>query len=690
MRFANQFSRRRHFAGSFSATRHGLYSCVLALSLPLNAGAICTPVEQWSWETTTQVPDYPIAASNVLVVQLTDDNGNGRVDANDVPDVVFAASKLVEVAPGVNAYEAIIVAVDGKTGSTLFSVGDKAGGVPVLPYSSAAGDIDGDGVAELLAIHANTRQLVAYDYTGVLKWVSDPIPVPAYFIGQFDRLAIADLDQDGAPEIFTGALVFDTNGKFLWQGTAGEGKGPSQAPWRITSAVDLDPASPGLELLAGNTLYAADGSILWTNSSLLDGWTAVADFTGDGKPDVVLLTATAAGAVPEEVRLLSSLDGSLLGPPHLMPPPAGKPMLQDTPFPPLVADIDGDGQPELVVKNSMEIQALKWSGGMFNIMWRQTVDEGPWTANGCAAFDFDGDGAAEIVDQVPGGWFIRDGRTGAVLSVLPLPQAISQSMMPVIADIDNDCRTEIVVVDYVNPYALNHVIAYECTEAGEVPARATWNQFQYHVTNVNDSGTIPRYEEPPWVGGKGWLAQEKRREQRALAEAGDDIRICGSGTAKLDATATLPGTCAAEVEYRWLDGAIVVCGWSSSPTCDVAPGTTTLYTLETRCFAAPACVAAIASDTVAVAVFPDVVPADLGNTLQAVKSGPANVVLSWNGVANAATYNVNRGTAKGVWPTPAFRPGLAGTTTTFADLAPPPDLYFYRVAGASCSGVEGP
>ncbi len=59
-------------------------------------------------------------------------------------------------------------------------------------------------------------------------------------------------------------------------------------------------------------------------------------------------------------------------------------------------------------------------------------------------------------------------------------------------------------------------------------------------------------------------------------------------------------------------------------------------------------------------------------------------------VPEAASYTLHRGTVKGVWSAPPFRPGLTGTTKILSDVAPPPALYFYRVAGVNCAGVEGP
>ena len=666
----------------------GWISLTVSFALaPAGALAVGDPTVQWVFPTRSRLGDYLNPARAPLVVQLTDDNGNGRIDANDSPDVVFT-SQLV----GQSQKPALIVAVDGASGATLFVLGNGASEFPVANGSLAAGDLDGDGTVELVAIYTNYRQLVAYEHTGMLMWVGELLPELPYWFSASDRVAIADLDQDGVPEIYVGATVFNANGRVLWRGTAGQGLILGQ-PQRASSAVDLDPASPGLEILAGNTLYSAKGDILWSNGTVDDGLTAVGDFDGDGLPEIALITATFDPWVPAAVRMLSALDGTVLGPPHVMPPPEDSPYpSQEDPAQLIAADIDGDGRDELVVENSEEIQALDWSGGTFSVKWRHPTDEGPYGAAGMIAYDFDGDGAAEVVDQYPGAWAIYDGRSGAVLSLMPLQTTSGGAgdVSPVIADIDNDCRTEIIIAETSDNWDEFRVTAYEWADPDVLPARAAWNQYMTHVTNVNDDGTIPRLEEPPWLRRKGWLAQEKRREQRSIPEAGDDLRICEGRTATLDASASQVGTCGAEVEYRWLYSATVACAWSWSPTCDVAPGATTVYTLETRCFAAPACAAGITSDTVTVAVYPDVVPADLGNTLQAVKSGLDGVALSWGGVPAAATYTVNRGTAKGVWPTPALRPGLAGTTTTFADLTPPPELYFYRVAGASCSGVEGP
>jgi len=51
---------------------------------------------------------------------------------------------------------------------------------------------------------------------------------------------------------------------------------------------------------------------------------------------------------------------------------------------------------------------------------------------------------------------------------------------------------------------------------------------------------------------------------------------------------------------------------------------------------------------------------------------------------------VFRGTDKGVWSPIPWRSDLPTTTDTLPDVPEPPPRYYYRVAGASCGGFEGP
>ena len=177
------------------------------------------------------------------------------------------------------------------------------------------------------------------------------------------------------------------------------------------------------------------------------GWTAVAEFDvgdGDGDPEIVLSTGV-------EVYLLDSF-GNPLGPPHL----------SGYATQPVVADLDGDGIPEVMVSNGFEVLALEWTGSAFSAKWWQPVSDTSGLKAGAAAYDFDGDGSAEIVYHDADRWYILDGTTGAVLSDIPFAST-TRTEIPVIADIDNDCQTEILISGC---NVSNRLIAYECSEDG--------------------------------------------------------------------------------------------------------------------------------------------------------------------------------------------------------------------------------
>ena len=70
---------------------------------------------------------------------------------------------------------------------------------------------------------------------------------------------------------------------------------------------------------------------------------------------------------------------------------------------------------------------------------------------------------------------------------------------PLIADVDLDGSTEIIVAS--NNYAYsgwNGITVIGDADQSWAPARPIWNQVGYHITNVNDDGTIPAVQQRNW------------------------------------------------------------------------------------------------------------------------------------------------------------------------------------------------
>src|SRR5205085_2463756 len=101
----------------------------------------------------------------------------------------------------------------------------------------------------------------------------------------------------------------NANGTLRWTGSAGRGAQDFQGPLSVVADVDLD-GSP--DVVAGRTVYRADGTILWNAPpSVPDGAPGVGNFDADPFAEIVLVS-------PGAVRLLDQ-DGSVLWGPVVVP-----------------------------------------------------------------------------------------------------------------------------------------------------------------------------------------------------------------------------------------------------------------------------------------------------------------------------------------------------------------------------------
>ena len=80
---------------------------------------------------------------------------------------------------------------------------------------------------------------------------------------------------------------------------------------------------------------------------------------------------------------------------------------------------------------------------------------------------------------------------------------------PIVVDVDNDGSAEILIVsnDNIQPGSDYGLQVISDSKGRWVPARHILNQEAYHVTNVNDDGTIPRHETPSWKLNNSFRAQ---------------------------------------------------------------------------------------------------------------------------------------------------------------------------------------
>lgn len=167
--------------------------------------------------------------------------------------------------------------------------------------------------------------------------------------------------------------------------------------------------------------------------------------------------------------------------------------------PPTVADLDGDGEPEIGVAGGRFYTVLDTDG---TVKWSKPNRDSSSHQTGSSVFDFEGDGSYEVIYSDEHVLRIFRGSDGAVLWETPSTSGTLLEL-PVIADVDGDGNAEIVMVS--NDYwdrdvpETRGIQVYGDAADRWVPTRQIWNQHAYHVTNVLADGRIPAVQRPSWL-----------------------------------------------------------------------------------------------------------------------------------------------------------------------------------------------
>lgn len=518
-------------------------------------------VTDWTWGPVAKdAPQYTDIWATPVVGRAYDTNCDGAIDNLDVPVIVFVSGDdLDNAANGSNCQTATMGGsspsmchtgalrmLDGSTGEEIWTLPHIPSSVGFAGMSVALGDVDGDGLIDIVAA-TGEGEVLLLDSHGNVKRISDK-PIPDSSNGTFGwggGLSIADMDGDGYPEIAYGNTVFGTTGGAItlkFTGTAGQG---GQSDYEaISTMVDLDNAANGnLELLAGNTAYRSDGTILWSRSTagtagpaLPDGFPAVGDFNADGKPDVVLVGPVGS---PNQatVWLLNGLDGTtLLGPVTL---PTTVHASQGGP--PTVAAFDGTGKAQIGVATADYYWMLSpnFTTHAIDIVWKVPNHDYSSSVTGSTVFDFEGAGHPSVIYADECYLWVFDGATGAVRFSAP-HTSFTGTEASLVADIDGSGHASILMItngadpssagwgcldSTGTPVTVNGVkwtpstlpnksyrglVAFNDSAHSWVGTRTLWNEHAYHVSNICDDldtacvapnvyGSIPKVEQKNWT-----------------------------------------------------------------------------------------------------------------------------------------------------------------------------------------------
>lgn len=442
-------------------------------------------------------------------------------------------------------------------------------------YSSPmVADLDGDGRPEIISIAFPNRLLALRGRDCSLLWERK---LPLLADGQ-GSVAIADLDGDGAPELVTvdaeqRVLVFDRQGMLLARAgePIGEKSGWGHEVWSAPAIAELDGKAPP-EILVGAQVsrYLASPQphleVVWTRSSAaafwgslstaadLDGdgrpevitseriydgqsgadktpaglserpfYPQVADFDLDGRPDLLLIEAQKEG---QSVRIVNAQSGApIFGPYRIAKGGWGGPAA--------IADFDGDGVPDFAVAGSswLFVYALRCAvtdtsgtrppgchGPGEGLLWAQAISDRSSGSAGVVAFDFNEDGAAEVIHRDECWLRAYRGHDGKTLWAKTVTSSTGIEL-PVVADLDGDGHAELLVaadvdVDHFGacptpgrPEAETRtpwdewtrgILVFRDPQKRWAGARRLWTQHTYHLTHIADDLSVPLVEPPSW------------------------------------------------------------------------------------------------------------------------------------------------------------------------------------------------
>ncbi|NOY93116.1 MAG: VCBS repeat-containing protein [Deltaproteobacteria bacterium] len=461
--------------------------------------------EEWAWSGSSVLPAYNQIMMAPMVANLDDDNGDGVIDQNDIPDVLF------HTFAGSNYWsDGILRAVRGSDGTESWPTADP--GYRTSPGGELAiADVDpGSPGPEILACSPSNSSsrprrpgylmVIAHDGTLLRRLDTPPNDVPC----GYDAPAVADMDGDGVPEILVRWVIAHGDGTVVRRIRDSRG---ASGPYNTMADVDGD---GDLEVVGGDGVYRMDGTAVWERTAASPGpgalpagaHVAIADLDLDGSPEIVLVSAG-----EHSIRAISAATGAdVWGPVDINPPELASVIAANgNPTgggPPTIANFDDDPEPEIAFAGGFAYVVFEGDGTR---KWYFQTQDRSSRSTGSSIFDFEGDGQAEVLYNDELFFRVFRGSTGEVLYEQCNTSGTLKEF-PIVADVDNDDHAEIILMEnnYAFPTCVDgtpsstgiHVLGNPANDW--VRTRRIWNQHSYHVTNIDEDGTVPRREAPNW------------------------------------------------------------------------------------------------------------------------------------------------------------------------------------------------
>jgi hypothetical protein len=361
-------------------------------------------------------------------------------------------------------YDAIIE--NGFPVQTLHDAGGYGGGPGI---HTLVGDVNGDGFQEIVVSGLAAGPLYVFDYQGNF------LPGWPHFIGGDVIYPAMQQGYIVAAGVSGNIIVYDKNGTRLWQGLA----------WNYIAS------PPSIGFLSGMESWGIfleqEDSYLHgyrlTDGMILPGWPvkitysqechtpAIADIDDDGENEMI--TASGSSSSGTTISAYNEDGTSVPGWPIIVE-------YGETETYPVIGDVDGDGEIEVIVIRSFRFTGFPdpsyvdvyAANGSFKRTWQLSGNLDYGTAPALA--DFNGDNFPEIVVQTETALNVTDG-FGTPLPGWPLLLTGTNlkcgNSSPIVGDVDGDGFNEIVFTSWQLGYdtGLVHVVNHDGTYVPNFP-----------------------------------------------------------------------------------------------------------------------------------------------------------------------------------------------------------------------------
>jgi hypothetical protein len=514
----------------------------------LDALGVFQPSVACEWRGDASHPSHVNVSSTPLVADFKLEPFSVRAR----PSIVFVANNYASQEPGKFG---LIYVIDGETCETQAVIGSSSEALRMNQFVTPAiadMDLDADGRPEIV-VHRQLGGVLIYKYHpapggGVGTFepmnVSELETVNALPEGtsveHWDSLALHDVDNDGIPEIIQTSptpVAYDNRGRVKYTAAAG------------IQAEYLHQLHPVVARLDDGTVVLSTGQhVLKFDSASMKiirhsdtgndnslGFTAFADF-GTFTEDGLLRDRAHLDGIPEVVVVskknsrpsvrVQTLLGNVL---YQYDFPTDPKAIYDFGGAPTVADVDGDGFPEIGVAGGYFYAVVDpdcvtgasaarcSSGAADGILWKKRSQDLTSTVTGSSVFDFEGDGKSEIVYADECFSRVYDGQTGEVL-FSQHHTSCTWYENPVVADTGNDFHSKIIIpsnqcsiscpsIDPIHP-------GIRCERNQDCPSDDCWK------ANPQDAVGLCRCVDD------GQCGSSSMRCAAPLASAPSDVKVC--------------------------------------------------------------------------------------------------------------------------------------------------------------------